>query len=70
MDSNPLLPIHVEHVVPSHATEVSTTGYDPSLMSDSDISVTIDSGDIPFANVAITDVENVASVEVKSLKGF
>ena len=30
-------------------------------MSDSDISVTIDSGDIPFANVAITDVENVAS---------
>ena len=33
LDTNPALPFHVEHLVSSHATDVSTSGYDPSCSS-------------------------------------
>ena len=30
LDSNLILPFHIEHIATSHATKVSTSGYDPS----------------------------------------
>ena len=73
LDSDPVLPFHVEHVTPSLAMERSTDGYDPSQglsfeTSDTgnlDSFVPTNSTDVNpevlFASVLITDVDNAVS---------
>ena len=73
---NPVLPFHVEHVTGSHATDVSTSGYDPTSQNDVEpvstslpsnpVSVppgvtTAQDSEIPFPSIVITDVENIVS---------
>lgn len=73
LDANPCLPFHIEHIVPSHVTESSTSGYDPSgsqILHD-DINTgqcqpnanenNLSAPEIPFASVVILDIENVIS---------
>lgn len=70
LEHNPVLPFHIEHIMPSEATHRSTSGYDPSQASHSDcdginVNATncdnagMDVSEIPFSSVVITDVENV-----------
>ena len=65
LDTNPVLPFHVEHIPLSHATEVSTSGYVESGSSaavhDIHTDRSAETDDIPFSSVVITDVDNVVS---------
>ena len=65
LDSNPILPFHIEHMQTSHTTELSTSGYDTSdrnLPTDTvEGEIAAPSEDIPFSSVVITDVDNVMS---------
>ena len=65
LDTAPTLPFHVEHIVSSHATEVSTSGYDPSSTAATEYPAlhlcSSESDDIPFSSVVITDVDNGVS---------
>lgn len=65
LDTQPALPFHIEHVNPSHATEVSTYGYNPSNAASTGDpglhEISCDAADIPFSSVVITDVDNAVS---------
>ena len=67
LEADPVLPFHVEHVVNSHATDVSTAGYDNSTFSsttsvpDPSDAPSDPAPEIPFASVVITDVDNIVS---------
>ena len=67
LEADPVLPFHNEHVVTSHATNVSTAGYDNSSLSSTTSDPDPSDGpsdpasEIPFASVVITDVDNIVS---------
>ncbi|KAK0452802.1 uncharacterized protein EV420DRAFT_1621677 [Desarmillaria tabescens] len=57
LDVDPVLPFHIQHVVPSGATDSATARYDDP---DKEFTVGVDD-EVPFQNVVITDVEGDAS---------
>ena len=76
LQSNPVLPFHIEHINSSHATDASTSGYDPSCEDNTSHSAnsTICSDplgtmfpapppdpDVSFPSVVIREIENTVS---------
>ncbi|KDR77058.1 hypothetical protein GALMADRAFT_225194 [Galerina marginata CBS 339.88] len=61
LEDSQILPFHIEHVVPSDATEVLTSRYDDPDQ-DPMISRDLNSGlgDLPFQNVVITDATGLS----------
>jgi hypothetical protein len=62
-DDHQILPVHVEHVLPSITDDILTSRYDPSLPLESTTSCPSETpNSIPFQNVVITDVDGQAPV--------
>ena len=58
LDANPILPFHVEHVIPSGRVDEVTARYDNASQLDSDRGV---QHDVAFENVVISDVQGSAT---------
>ena len=62
LDDNHILPYHIEHIVPSDKIETLTSRYDENADFDADVTHALDmnTNDIPFQNVVITDIDGHA----------
>ncbi|KAJ7597818.1 hypothetical protein C8J56DRAFT_773858 [Mycena floridula] len=58
LEDNPILPFHIEHVIPNDAIDSSTDGYAETRPSAIDVN---SSETVTFQNVVITDVQGDAS---------
>src|ERR1700678_1083309 len=62
LDENHILPYHIEHIVPSDKIETLTSRYDENAEFNADVTHALDmnTNDIPFQNVVITDIDGHA----------
>ncbi|KAK0435106.1 uncharacterized protein EV420DRAFT_1623663 [Desarmillaria tabescens] len=77
LDQNPVLPIHIQHVIPSKATLESTSRYDNIDLDEfqvqedeSESNTVLPDKEVPFQNVVISDVDGDASYADLKLAAF